>query len=168
MVRLKVPKRTSVAWRFLDSLIGGVLCLGVVRTQGKFDVIDVDDNYRRGTRRREDRREMSPRLRASAADGQHDEMLTVRGGSEWSDDDRRSAERWRVGGSTSRACHYGRTQLRPEREADTGLWRGGGFGRAEGRRQESYDIIEITLIIDAREPGLIGGARMRERDRGDD
>src|SRR5215472_7608120 len=93
-------------------------------------------------------------------------MLTERGGSEWSDDGR-SAEWRRVNGSTSRARYGGRAPLRHEGEAGTGLWRSGGIGRVEGRRQETDDIIEISLIIDTGEPGLIGGARMRERD-GDD
>jgi len=110
---------------------------------------------------------MSPRLRASASDGQHDEMLTERGGSE-SSEDRRSAEWRRVGGSDSRARHCGRAQPRREGEAGAGLWRGSGIGRVEGRRQETYDIIEIGLIIDASEPGLIGGTRMREGDGSDD
>ena len=57
----------------------------------------------------------------------------------------------------SRARHCGREQLRREGEAGTGLWRGGGIGRVEGRRQETYDIIEISLIINASEPGLVGG-----------
>jgi hypothetical protein len=70
---------------------------------------------------------------------------------------RRSAEWRRVGGSTSRARHCGRAQLWREGEAGTGLWRGGGTGRVEGGCQETYAIIEISLIIDAGEPGLIGG-----------
>jgi hypothetical protein len=40
--------------------------------------------------------------------------------------------------------------------------------RLQGRRQETYDVIEISLIIDAGEPGLIKGARMRERDGSDE
>src|SRR5215471_2908405 len=120
-----------------------------------------------GTRRHDDRREMSPRLRASASDHQHDEMLSERGGSEWSGD-RRSAEWRRVGGSTSRARHRGRAQLRCEGEPTTGFRSGCGMSRVEGRRQKTYDIIEVSLIIDASKPGLIRGARMRERDGNDD
>src|SRR5215467_9910826 len=83
-------------------------------------------------------------------------------------DDRRSAE-WRpVGGSSSRPRHHGRAQLRREGETGIGLWRGGGTCRLKGRRQETYDVIEISLIIDAGKPGLIGGARMRECDRSND
>src|SRR5262245_56139398 len=110
---------------------------------------------------------MSPRLRASASDGQHHEMLTERGGSEWSGD-RRSAEWRRVGGSARRARHRGQAELRREGEASTGFWRGCGISRVEGRRQKTYDIIEISLIIDASKPGLIRGARMRKRDGDDD
>src|SRR5262245_2868928 len=40
----------------------------------------------------------------------------------------------------------------------------GEIARFEGRGQETYDIIEIGVIINAGKPGLIGGARMRERD----
>ena len=54
---------------------------------------------RRGTCRPDDRR-------ASASDGQHHEVLTERGGFEWSGD-RRSAEWRRVGGSARRARHRG-------------------------------------------------------------
>src|SRR5215470_19375948 len=110
---------------------------------------------------------MSPDLRARASDGQHNEMLTERDGSEWSGD-RRSAEWRRVGGSTSRARHRGQAQLRREGEASTGFWRGCGISRVKGRCQKTYDIIEISLIVDARKPGLIRGARMRKRDRDDD
>ena len=42
------------------------------------------------------------------------------------------------------------------------------MSRVEGRRQKTYDIIEVSLIIDASKPGLIRGARMRERDGNDD
>src|SRR5215470_3856081 len=110
---------------------------------------------------------MSPRLRASASDGQHHEMLTERGGSEWLGE-RRSAEWRRVGGSTSRPRHRGRAQLRREGETGTGLWRDGGLGRLKSRRQEAYDVIEIGLIIDAGDPGRIGGACMGERDGSND
>src|SRR5215470_13738163 len=109
---------------------------------------------------------MSPDLRARASDGQHNEMLTERDGSEWSGD-RRSAEWRRVGWSARRARHRGQAELRREGEASTGFWRGCGINRVEGRRQKTYDIIEISLIVDTGEPGLIRGARMRKRD-GDD
>src|SRR5215467_5694909 len=110
---------------------------------------------------------MPPRLRASASDGQHHEMLTKRGGSEWSGD-RRSAEWRRVSGSARRARHRGQAELRREGEASTSFWRGCGISRIEGRRQKTYDIIEISLIVDASKPGLIRGARMRKRDGDDD
>src|SRR5215470_15656514 len=110
---------------------------------------------------------MSLRLRSSASDGDHDEVITAHGGSDWSGD-RRSAEWRRVGGSTRRPRHRGRAQLRREGKTGTGLWRAGGSARLQGRRQETYNVIEIGLIIDAGEPGLIGGARMRERDGGDE
>ena len=82
--------------------------------------------------------------------------------------ERWSAEWRRVGGSTSRPRYRGRAQLRREGETGTALWRGDGTGRLKGRRQETYDIIEIGLIIDAGEPGRIGGARMGKRDGSDD
>jgi len=110
---------------------------------------------------------MLPRLRSSASDGQHDEMLTGRGGSEWSVE-RRSTEWRRVGRNTSGARHPGRAQLRRKGEGGTGSWHGGGIGSLKGRRQETYDVVKISLIINPGGPGLIRGARMRERDGGDD
>ena len=106
-------------------------------------------------------RTLAERSRSSASDGEH-EVITVQGGSDWSGD-RRSAERCRVSGSTNRPRLRGRAQLRHEGETRAGLWRGGGVSSLKGRRQETYNVIEIGLIIDAGEPGLIGGARMRER-----
>ena len=50
----------------------------------------------------------------------------------------------------------------------TRLWRGGGIGILEDRRQETYDVVEIGLVIDTGDPGLIGGARMREHEGDDD
>src|SRR5262249_34345958 len=79
-----------------------------------------------------------------------------RRGSEWSGD-RRSAEWRRVAASTSPARLCGWAQLRREGEASVGFCRGCGISRVEGRRQEAYDIIEITFMIDASEPGLIRG-----------
>ena len=94
-------------------------------------------------------------------------MITAHGGAEWLRD-RGSAE-WRpVGGGSSRPRHHGRAQLQREGEPGIGLWRGGGTARLTNGSQEIYDVIEISLIIDASEPGQIGGARMRERDRGND
>jgi len=49
----------------------------------------------------------------------------------------------------------------------TRLWRDSGIGSLKDRRQETYDVIEIGLIVDARDPRLVGGARMRERDGSD-
>src|SRR5262245_700510 len=109
---------------------------------------------------------MSPRLRSSTSDGDHDEVITAHGGSDGSGD-RRSAERCRVDRSTSRARDSRLAQLRCEGETVTRLWRGGGIGILEDRRQETYDVVEIGLVIDTGDPGLIGGARMREHD-GDD
>src|SRR5215467_7262594 len=123
--------------------------------------------YRSRTRRRDDRRDVSPKLRSRASDGEHDEVITAHGGAEWLSD-RGSAE-WRpVGGGSSRPRHHGRAQLRREGEPGIGLWRGGGTARLTNGSQEIYVVIEISLIIDASEPGQIGGARMRERDRGND
>jgi len=48
------------------------------------------------------------------------------------------------------------------------LWRGGEIGVLEHRRQETYDVVEIGLIINAGDPGLIGGARMCEREGSDE
>ena len=104
--------------------------------------------------------------RLSTLHGEHDEVITEHYGIEWLDD-RRSAERGRVGRSTSRAHHSRLIQLRCEGETVARLWRGGGLGSLKSRRQETYDIIEISLIIDAGDPGRIGGARMRERDGSD-
>ena len=109
---------------------------------------------------------LADRSRSSVSDGEHHEVITAHGGSERSGE-RRSAEWGRVGGSTSRRRHRGRAQLRRERKTGTGVWRGDGVGSLKGRRQETYDVIEIGLIVDAGDPGLIGWARMRERDRSD-
>src|SRR5215813_7524831 len=110
---------------------------------------------------------MAPRLRSSASDGDHEEVITEHGGSERLDD-RGSAE-WRpVGGGSSRPRRHGRAQLRREGEPGIGLWRGGGTARLKRGRQEIYDVIEISLVVDTLEPGLIRGARMRECDRDDD
>src|SRR5262249_12678978 len=57
---------------------------------------------------------------------------------------------------------------RREGEGSTSFSLGCGISRVEGRRQKTYDIIEISLIIDASKPGLIRGARMRKRDGDDD
>ena len=111
-------------------------------------------------------RTLAERSRSSASDGEHHEVITAHGGSEWSGD-WRSAEWCRVGGSTNEAYHCGQAQLRCEGETGTGIWRDGGISGLKGRRQETYDIIEIGLIIDAGEPGRIGGARMGERDGSD-
>ena len=94
-------------------------------------------------------------------------MLSEHCGSERSGD-RRSAEWGRVDGSTNEACHCGQAQLWLEGETQTRLWRDSGIGSLKGRRQETYDVIEISLIIDARDPRLVGRARMRERDGSDD
>ena len=107
------------------------------------------------------------RSRSSAPDGEHHEVITAHGGSEWSGE-RRSAEWGRVGGSTNEACHCGQAQLWLGGETRTRLWRHSGLGSLKSRRQETYDIIEIGLIIDAGDPGLIWGARIRERDGSDD
>src|SRR5215467_9196102 len=123
--------------------------------------------YRSRTRRRDDRRDVSPKLRSRASGGEHDEVITAHGGCERSGE-RRSAEWRRVGGSTSRARHCGHAQLWLEGETRTRLWRDSGIGSLKGRRQETYDVIEIGLIVDAGDPGLIWGARMRERDGSDD
>src|SRR5215813_10715193 len=112
-------------------------------------------NYRSGTCRPDDRRDVSPKLRSSTSAGDDDEVVTAHGGSECSDD-RGSAERWRVGRSTCRAHHSRLAQLRCEGETVTRLWCGGGLGSLKSRRQETYGIIEIGLIIDAGEPGRIG------------
>jgi len=104
-------------------------------------------------------------LELSTLHGEHDEVIAEHG-IEWLDD-RRSAERWRVGRSTSRAHRSRLAQLRCEGEIVTRLWRGGGLGSLKSRRQETYDIIEISLIINAGDPGRIGGTRMRERDGSD-
>jgi hypothetical protein len=101
------------------------------------------------------------------SESEHEKVLIARGGSERSGD-RRSAEWRRVGGSTNRPCACGHPQLRREGKTGTHLWRSGRAGGLKGRRQETYDVIEICLIIDAGEPGFVGGARMRERHRGDD
>jgi hypothetical protein len=131
------------------------------------DKTDTPRNYRRRTRRGDDRRDVPTRLRSSTSDGEHDEVITAHGGSEWSGD-RRGAEWRRVGGSARRPRHRGRAQLWGEGETRTGSWRGGAVGSLKGSRQETYDVIEVDLIIDAGEPGLIGGTRMRERDGNDD
>src|SRR5215467_15525843 len=122
--------------------------------------------YRSRTRRRDDRRDVSPKLRSRASGGEHDGVITAHGGAEWLRD-RGSAEWRRVGGSTSRARHSGHAQLWLEGETRTRLWRDSGIGSLKGRRQETNDVIEIGLIVDAGDPGLIGWARMRERDRSD-
>jgi len=83
-------------------------------------------------------------------------VITAHGGAEWLRD-RGSAE-WRpVGGGSSRPRHHGRAQLQREGEPGTGLWRGGGTARLTNGSQEIYNVIEISLIIDASEPGQIGG-----------
>ena len=110
---------------------------------------------------------MLPRLRSSASDSQHDEMLTEHGGSEWSVE-RRSTEWRRVGGSTNWPRHLGQAQLRRKGEGGTGSWHADGIGSLKGRRQETHGVVEIGLIINCGDPGLIRGARMRERDGGDD
>src|SRR5215467_7414819 len=112
-------------------------------------------------------RTLAERSGSSASDGEHHEVITAHGKSERSGD-WRSAEWGRVGESTSPARHSGRAQLRCEDETGSGLRRDGGIGSLESRCQETYDIIEIGLIIDAGEPGRIRGARMRERDGSDD
>src|SRR5215472_15682605 len=112
-------------------------------------------------------RTLAERSRSSASDGEHHEVITAHGGSEWSGD-RRGAERCRVGGSTSQARHSGRARLWLDGETRTRLWRDSGIGSLKGRRQETNDVIEIGLIVDAGDPGLIWGARMTERDGSDD
>jgi len=94
-------------------------------------------------------------------------VITAHGGSDELGD-RGSAERCRVGRSTSRARHSRPAQLRSEGETVTRLWRGSGIDILEDRRQETYDVVEIGLVIDPGDPGLIGGARMREHDGDDD
>src|SRR5215467_6871168 len=64
-----------------SSFIVGVLCLGVVCTQGKFEVVYKDDTPGEEPAARVIDEKMPPRLQASASDGQHHEMLTERGGS---------------------------------------------------------------------------------------
>src|SRR5262249_58446562 len=99
------------------------------------------------TRRRDDRRDVSPELRSRASGGEHDEVITAHGGAEWLRD-RGSAE-WRpVGGGSSRPRHHGRAQLRREGEPGIGLWRGGGTARLKRGRREIYNVIEISVAVD--------------------
>jgi hypothetical protein len=106
-------------------------------------------------------RTLAERSGSSASDGEHHEVITAHGGPERSGD-RRSAEWWRVGGSTNEACHCRQAQLRCEGETGSGLRRDSGIGSLKGRRQETYDVIEIRLIVDAGDPGLIwGGSHTR-------
>src|SRR5262249_28678329 len=95
------------------------------------------------------------------------EVITASGGSEWSGD-RRAAGRGCVRWGTSGARHPSPAQLRCEGEARTGPLGGSGNGKLNSRRQETYDVVEIGLIINAGDPSLIWGARMRERDGCDD
>ena len=60
-------------------------------------------------------------------------------------------------GALTRACQCGQIQLRRNGNTGIGLEPDDGFGSLKGRSQEIYDIIEISLIIDAGEPDLIGG-----------
>src|SRR5262249_10408199 len=57
---------------------------------------------------------------------------------------------------------------RREGEGSTSFSLGCGISRVEGRRQKTYDIMEIGLIVEASKRGLIRGARMRKRDGDDD
>src|SRR5262247_4419811 len=96
--------------------------------------------------------------RPHRCDGEHEEVFTATSRTEWLGD-RRSAERCRVGRSTSQARHSRLAQLRLDGETVMRrLWRGGEIGVPEHRRQETYDVVEIGLIINAGDPGLIGGA----------
>ena len=68
-----------------------------------------------------------------------------------------------MGGSTNEACRCGQAQLWLEGGTRAPLWRNSAIGSLKDRRQETYDVIEIGLIVEPGDPGLIWGARVRER-----